>query len=338
MVADAKAYLVHELAGEFVTDLSSASGTYQLLNVRSLRWDGFLLGLAQIDEGMLPALEEATYTLRLRSEVSKEVGVSEPPALVLGLYDGGSMVLALTGLERGVAAVNLGTSAMVRVVSTEPILDDPRYMRLQTYYLLHGTWAPGGAVNNAGVVFEWLGRLLAIDDVYALLSSLRYERPPRPIFVPLLLGERIPLLRARGTLLNLTYDTSPRELVEAAAEGIALMLAVVGEALEDRGLGFDLMVAGGGLARYEYVLQVLANVFGRAVVRARDVDAVHVGNAILGVSAIDGVHSGRVASSLAEAVRGPTYPPRDTEVFRRRFELFKRVAAALEPLGDARWP
>ncbi len=45
-MADAKAYLVHELAGEFVTDLSSALGTYQLLNVRSLRWDGFLLGLA----------------------------------------------------------------------------------------------------------------------------------------------------------------------------------------------------------------------------------------------------------------------------------------------------
>ncbi|MEM0001456.1 MAG: FGGY family carbohydrate kinase [Desulfurococcaceae archaeon] len=61
LILDAKALLSTWFLNYPITDLSTASGTYQMLNISSLKWDSSILEIAGISEDQLPELNEAYY-------------------------------------------------------------------------------------------------------------------------------------------------------------------------------------------------------------------------------------------------------------------------------------
>lgn len=261
---DAKSFLLLRLVGRPVTDFSTATAT-QLMDVRALRWDPDLLGLVGISEDQLPeAAPPESLIGSLRPEAAEALGLSQKVELLAGVYDGGAVGLGLGAAETGVGAINLGTTAMVRVVSDRPVLDSSPRMRLQTYYLAGGRWFPGGAVNNAGSALQWLREVLGLDVREQEAAASTAEGPTDLLFLPFLTGERFPEIgpQACGVLFGLRAHHGRGHLVRAAMEGVAFALRLVLEALTENGLTPQRFRAGGGGARSDLWMRVLASVFG----------------------------------------------------------------------------
>jgi len=328
---DAKSFLISALAGELVTDLSTASGTYQMLNIHSLRWDDLALEVAGVDESSLPRLAEGDTLVAPRGKLASEAGL-EGVHLALGVYDGGSMVFGLTGGRGDVAVVNLGTSAMIRTTSSSPLVDPSPLMRFQTYYLLRGTWLSGGAVNNGAVAVDYVLRLLygsadrtTYEGVFSELSR-RVATEPRVLSVPLIFPERLPFVSSsrRMTLTGLALEVDRVDVVRAVIEGVLMLLALIAEAVGSCGVRYGEVRVGGKLSQYYFVRYVLSNLLRARVLYPRVPDAVHVGNSLLalratGTSEREVQHILENLISAAEVVE-PS--PEAVEVYRGLFREF----------------
>lgn len=327
MILDGKSLLTSWLLGYPVTDLSTASGTYQLLNIVQLTWDSLALEIAGVDENQLPELREAYFTDAITSSAAREIGFEPNTPLVLGLFDGGSMVYGLSRGRRGVAVVNLGTSAMLRTVASEPVVDSSPNMLLQTYYMMDRQWLCGGAINNAGAVVEYTLKLLGMDftDLQRILSSEPPNPSRTPLTIPLLYLERLPGLpqHVRFTVQGLTPETTREHIIWGVVEGVLMLLKLIDESLQSSGVGYSEIMVGGGLSQYSGVLKALSSLFSRRVGIVRGIEAPHIGQALLALK----VFSIRGIDCLLALVdRGVEYfrPSEDLHnLYSRKYSRFK---------------
>jgi len=222
--------------GRLRTSLSMASGTGLLAGNR---WDAELLGLLGVDPERLPPISD------------EPVGIHQP-----ALGDGACSNLGSGCGAPGRIALNLGTSAALRVVTTA---DEPPPPGLFRYRVDARRALVGGSVSAGASLLAWLGKTLRFDAEPRLA-----ERPPAAhglAFVPHLAGERSPGWRddVTGSLAGLTFATTQLDIAQAAVEGLSLELRRVADLLPSN----DELVVSGGLARNDDVLQIVADVLER---------------------------------------------------------------------------
>jgi glycerol kinase len=218
--------------------------------------------------------------------------VGETPASLLGTP---LRVAALAGDQqaaafaqgvqaRGEAKLTLGSSAMLDVhTGASPADATPGSYPLALWTLADGTRAfcLEGTVITAGTAVEWLVELgVARDaaDLSRLAESASSSGGVR--FLPALQGLGTPFLDdgARGAFLGLSRAAGKSELARALFEGIAQRCSDVCESLplSDGPLRVD-----GGLAQSDFLLRALADLSGREVQRAAEIEATALGAAFL---------------------------------------------------------
>ncbi|MFN3763441.1 MAG: FGGY-family carbohydrate kinase, partial [Anaerolineae bacterium] len=248
-------------------------------------------------------------------------------------YDGGAVGLGLGAVTPGMGAMNLGTTAMIRVVADRPALDSSPRMRLQTYYLAGGRWFPGGAVNNAGSVLQWLREVLGMDAAEQEIRAGTVKGPTDLLFLPFLTGERFPEIgpRACGVFFGLRAHHGPGHLARAAMEGVAFTLRLVLEALTENGLTPPRLRAGGGGTRSDLWMRILASVFGIPLEVPDVPEPALVGSGIL-VRTATGLPPDFPSAGIERPVR--TYEP-VTGWASRYQEQFAAFRALMADLGTA---
>ena len=196
-------YLFLRLTGELRTSLSLASGT-GLLNLSEGRWDEPLLDALGVDGDRLP---------RISDEPSGDVF---PP-----LGDGACSNVGAGCTTRDRAALMIGTSAALRVLfdaSHQATPAEPR-AGLFLYRLDDRRLVEGGSLSDGGNLWAWLQRTLKEVDS----TGIAEDEPAAHglTFLPLLGGERAPgwNARARGAISGLTFETTPRDIVQRRARG-----------------------------------------------------------------------------------------------------------------------
>ena len=343
---DSKSIITLHFLGYHVTDYSTASGTYQMLNVSTRKWDDLALELAGIDEKNLPELEEGDYVDVVRRSVARELEIDEKTPLVLSFYDGGAMIYVLTSSVSGIGVINMGTSAMIRVVYDKPVLDDENAMRFSTYYFYRGTWIPGGSISNAGIVLEHVIRLLNMNSNYAFDQVLYkvtrediLKRTPRPIVIPLLYPERIPLL---GKDLGMSIvgikplNTNPGDILLSTLEGIAFLLNYSANPLRERGIDFTEVRVGGGITSIPAVQLILASIFNKPVSRITTPHVSLIGNASIALKAVDESLSNKLRYQVeAEIESRKVHPdPEIVEFYKEIMNTYNRYLDVLYKLED----
>jgi gluconokinase len=230
-------YLLLRLTGELVTSVSMASGT-GVFDPNRLAWDGETLDAVGADVSQLPP-------------VSDEQVAGVWPAL----GDGACSNVGSGCMERGRAAVTIGTSAAARVVYAAPSTDPKPGLFL--YRVDDRRFCEGGALSDGGNLYAWLSATLR--------ESEPSDRADHGLtFLPFLGGERSLgwNVSRRGLIDGLAFDTSPGDIVQAALEGVAYRLADVLDAIG----GVESVVATGhALLVDDAWLQILADVVGRPV-------------------------------------------------------------------------
>jgi len=292
-----KEYVLRRWTGEYVVDLSVASGT-GLLNNETMEWDDDLLSLLGVTRGMFSALVEPTHVISsIRPEIRRELGLAESAVIVTGAADGALAHLATVGAGKEGVSLTVGTGAAIRRATDRPAVS--RHGETWCYYLADGCWLHGVLVQDAGGAFNWLvsefysGEIAADTarglNPYHTVNEIMRETPPGAnglYFLPFLGGERSPNLnpRLRGAMFGMTFSTRRSDLVRALVEGISYRLRSAYECLVEDGENMRIVVTGGFTSSAEWV-QTTSDFFGRKMLGSSQPDGSAWGAALIGMVA-----------------------------------------------------
>ncbi|MCF7890294.1 gluconokinase [Candidatus Bipolaricaulota bacterium] len=344
--ADVKSFLLKKLVDDFVTDPGIASSS-QILNINDLTWDDQLMELAGVGRDQLPRVGRGEEILgTLRSGLAEELGLKSDLEVVLGVYDGGAMVLGLGGVDGQGGVCNLGTTAMIRTCSEEPVLDDPEKRRLQTYALLPGKWAIGGAINNAGVGLRWFRDNFQPSGNYSsiIADAARVEPGSGGVFsLPYFTGERDPRIgnMATGSFFGLKDYHEKAHMARAILEGVAYSLNFVREAMMDNSIEYNRISIGGSGARSDLWPQIIADVTELPVRKTLTEDTTLIGGAMIGYKAM-GLYDSLEQASEKMVKTGKEFSPISKNVKRYEggYEFFKELVrefSKLYPMHDEKF-
>ena len=262
-----------------VTDPGNASCT-ALYDAAKGEWAQGLLDLFAVPREALP---EIVPTSGVVGETPAELlGACVPVAARAG--DQQASAFAQGVAKPGDAKLTLGTSAMFDVhTGDRPPETVMGAYGLALWWLPDGTRAfcLEGTVITAGSAIDWLVELGVAHDA-AELSALAMSVPSSGglVFVPALQGLGTPFMddAARGALLGITRGSGRAELARAAFEGVAQRCTDVCEAFP---LGAGPLRVDGGLAQSDFLVQALADLSGREIARAKEVETTALGATFL---------------------------------------------------------
>jgi gluconokinase len=330
-----KEHVLRRLTGELVVDHGIASGT-GLWNLAAEDWDEEALEYAGVTREQLPRPVPTTERLRLSADGARELGVPADTPLVIGAGDGPLANLGLGAIRPGAVACSIGTSGALRVVADAPRIDERG--SVFCYVLAPGRYVTGGAVNNGGIVLDWLGDAIAPDTEPEALLEAAGRVPAGSdgvLFLPQLLGERAPRWSGdpRGAYLGLTRAHRREHLVRAGIEGVCLQLAVVLASLEQAGVEIREIRATGGFSRSPLWRAILAAALGQPIGFTASPEGSSLGAALLGMTAIGLLDSLDRAAELVTVTSTEHPEPGDVEVYARRRPVFETAYDALLGVG-----
>jgi gluconokinase len=339
-----KEYVFYKLFGQFVIDHSIASAT-GLFNLVHLDWDEEALRLAGITPDQLSTLHPTTGMIRgMKPQYAEQFGLPEEIPFVLGAGDGVLANLGVYAMEKGVVAATIGTSGAVRAVVDKP-LTDPKG-RTFCYALTENHWVIGGAINNGGIVLQWVkdeltdslhgAEDMSDKEAYEQLNDVAAEVSPGSeglLFLPFLMGERAPYwnANARATYFGLAMHHHRKHLVRAAFEGVIYQMYNVVLALEDLTDKFLEVRATGGFNRSPLWRQIMADVFGTKVTVPDNYESSCWGAALLGLLAMGQIQSLDEAKNLVQLTNTHVPDAENTLIYNELMAIYLRIYDSLEP-------
>ena len=345
----AKDAMVARLTGNFVTDMSDASGM-DLYDLRAGTWSPRILAAADVAPAQLPAVHRSSDVVgEVLPSVAEEVGVAAGTPVVIG---GGDGVCASAGagvVGEGAAYNYVGSSAWIALATPRPLLD-PEYRTFCYCHLVPEMFMPTGTTQSAGAAYQWArdqigaGEAIAAQILhtspYELMNDRAAQSPPGAhglLFLPYLMGERSPYWnpKARGAFVGLTIRHTHADMLRAVLEGVTMNLCMTLDAFRAQGARVTAMRLIGGGAKGRLWNQIMADVYGIPVHRLAILDeATSMGAALaggVGVGLYPGFEMAAAMNPVAETLEPD---PRAQAVYADLYPLFRETYAALVPIYD----
>lgn len=331
-----KEYVFYKFFGEFLVDYSIASGT-GIFNLTNLNWDEDVLQLLGITKDNLSTPVPTTYqVIGLLKEWQEVLGINENTPFIIGAADGVLANLGVGAIKSNVTAITIGTSGAVRKVTNKPVTD--KNGRIFCYALTENLWVVGGAINNGGIVFQWIrDRLASLEvetalkngiDPYEYLTEIANGVKAGSeglIFLPYLTGERAPHwnANARGVFFGISNHHQKSHMIRAALEGVIYQLYSVYQILEELTGYSGEIRANGGFARSDLWSQIMADVFALKVKIPEIYESSAYGAAKLGLYSLGILIS--LDSDEPSSMRELTPHKEDTIVYQGLYGIFSRL-------------
>jgi gluconokinase len=296
-----KDFVAYRLTGRWATDVSLASTT-GLFNLQTQTWDAELLALAGVDEShVLEVIDSLETHGEISANAARETGLPKGVRVVAGGSDGALANLGAGVIEPGSSVITVGTSGALRRAVSEPLLDSKA--RTWCYRLSKHHLFAGGAINNAGLLLEWLResfyREFDRDAGFEALLSEATSIPPGAdglTVLPYLTGERSPHWQSdlEFTLHGARLRHTRAHIARAALESIAFCIADI-RAITGTDGPIKLT---GGITRSRIWMQTLADVLETPLEPVDAADASAIGAATIAR-----------ANLLGQSLEACTIPP-----------------------------
>ena len=280
-------WLIWNLTGEHVTDVSNASST-MIFDIDRLCWDELLCRRLNIPAAMLPRIvsnSEVYGTIR-PGIPGLEILAGVPVCGAAG--DQQAALLGQACIEPGQAKNTYGTGcfALMNTGSESP--------RSQNGLVTHCAWRIGGrttyalegSVFNAGSTIQWLR-----DELKIISTARECDELAETVadtggvyLVPAFTGLGAPWwdAYARGTILGLTRGTGRAHIARAVLEGIAYQVKDLLDAMEqDAGKRVEGLRVDGGASVSRFLMQFQADILRIPIDRPRSVETTAFGAAFL---------------------------------------------------------
>ena len=336
-----KDLLVYRLTGQFVTDYANAVST-GMCDVTTGDWDKQLLEIARISKNQLPEIRPTTAILELASNpLTLESIFPQNYPIILGAMDGVLSSLGAGAFKPGQVTTAIGSSGACRIASRSP-LTTPEFYGVWSYPLDDKIWFCGGAMNNGGLVTQWLAETFSNDqkadqdgyeDLFAQAASVN-QGADELIFLPYLYGERAPIYdeHARGVFFGVTPLHTRGHFVRAGLEGILFAMYSIFKTLQKAAPSDQDIWGTGGYVKSDLMLQIQADIFGRPIHVRHTSEGSTIGAAMLALKALEQIES--YEDIIDQIQNKRTINPNHTahHTYQKIFPLFLDLYKRLEPL------
>ncbi len=316
-------WLYLQLCGERRCAHGMATGT-GLYDPAALDWDGGMLRTSGIARSQLSPLGDQPLALLPRHCPRFPTLASARWFPAIG--DGAASNLGSGATAPGLAALNFGTSAAVRVMNRSGARSATRApFGLFCYRVDEARTLIGGAISNAGNLRAWCLRELRLPESEDAIEQALAGRPGPDhglSVLPFWSAERAPTWRedVSGAVVGIHHATTALDLLQAITEASYQRLATIIELVIGRGPA-PRFIVGGGIQRSPASLQRLADVLGHPLTALDEAEASLRGAAVFALEKL-----GR-ASRLG-TVTGRTVRPR--AILAARYAEQRRRLAGLE--------
>ena len=323
-------FLIWHLTGGRVhaTDVSNASRTllYRLGLEEQGGWSEAMCSLFRVPMNMLPDVRPNAADFGLSDEAL--FGKALPILSAAG--DQQSALVGQGCLSPGMAKITYGTGAfLVANSGTEKPESKNRLLGTVGYETAEGgAMALEGSIFNAGTVVKWLRDDLGLISDAAESEAMAEALPGNGgvYIVPAFTGLGAPHWNAdaRGTISGITRATTAAHLVRAGLEAVAYQTRDLLDAFEADGVEIRELRVDGGMVANDWLMQFLADVCARPVVRPHYREMTALGAAALAAMQLGWMDA---AAWQAREVKGVRFEPQMDE--EQRAALLKGWSAAL---------
>jgi xylulokinase len=302
-------FLVYRLSGEYVLDHHSASHFNPLYDIHRLDWSE---RYAEDIVGAIPLPRLAwpgQVVGAVSSRAAQETGLRPGTPVTAGTIDAVAEALSVGVMQPGDLMMMYGTTTYLILVLDRPATPDETLWH--SAYAFPGLYDLEAGMATTGALTRWFRDQFAQQELsaeraggpnaYTLLTQEAEAVPPGSeglVVLPYFSGERTPLNdpQARGVIAGLSLAHGRGHLFRAILEAIAYGVAHNMEAMQAAGAQPRRVVAVGGGAKSELLLQLVSDVTGIE----QELPAQTIG-ASYGDAFLAGLATGLVAkSALAE--------------------------------------
>jgi sugar (pentulose or hexulose) kinase len=276
---------------EVASDSSNALKTgYDLIHEQ---WPCKVLAELGVPEQVLPAVVRSGTTIgTVCAEAATITGIPAGTPIIAGMTDGCAAQISAGALQRGSWSSVLGTTLVLKGVSTELILDPAGV--IYSHRSPDGNWLPGGASNTGAAI---LAQRFPGRDLNGLGAQAANREPPNLIAYPLVSrGERFPFAAPDAEGFVLGDASNEIDFFAALLQGVSFIERLCFDRVDMLGIpvGGDVSLTGGG-TRNRYWCQLRADVLGRPVRLPENAEPAF-GMAML--AAAEGRHLGEVVKQM----------------------------------------
>lgn len=195
-----------------------------------------------------PLIGSGDIAGELSKDAAQAMGLKAGIPVAAGGADAACSAYGSNLTQAGQAQINLGTAMQIFAIRDQAVLG--KNISTHLYRSVESNYYAMAAMQNAGIAFEWLRRILGLswEEMYHE-AFVQTQSSKGLIFLPYLTGERTPHLNpyAQACWQGMRLEHERCHLIRAAFEGVAFALKDGLMALEATGIQPDyLRLAGGG--------------------------------------------------------------------------------------------
>lgn len=293
-----KDFINFMLTGCMATDYSEAS-CFFLMDSEKRCWSESALTLFGLQPDQLPELKLSSEVIgQVTSQAAEITGLPPGIPVVAGTSDMAASLLGSGVYEPGMASDSTGTSTLITIVSSRPLL----HPRVNNLHLANPAWGGFTILDAGGDAVRWARLALSKNQVtHAEILQEAASVPPGAeglLFLPYLTGERLAdKTNSRAQFFGLQRKHHRGHLFRAVLEGVAFASWRNLRQLQSCGHNPEQMIASGGGARSRLWLEIKASAYNLPILSTRNQE-----NGVTGSAIIAGVGVGLYAD-FASGVR-----------------------------------
>ena len=256
VVTTSDSWLIHQLTGEFVTDVSTASRSLTT-SLDSTEWDRELLDLFELGDEQLPKILPSDA---IAGSTTAFGGLMPVGGLIV---DQQAALLAENCLAPGEAKCTFGTGAFLLANTGHGALRSSAGLAASVAWTVKDepTYCFDGQVYTAASAVRWLQQLGFIKAASEL--DIVAAKDSEGVFsVPAFAGLAAPWWspESKASITGMTLSTGPEHIVLAVLQGIAAQVAELGALVaSDIGQPLQRLRVDGGLTQSRVLMQAVAD-------------------------------------------------------------------------------
>lgn len=347
-IFECKDYIRFRLTGEARAELTDYSGA-NLINLQTRQYDRRILELLRLEciEDMLPPLAYSGEICGfITNEAALKTGLAEGTPVAGGMFDIDACAIAVDAAKEDRLCMIAGTWSINEYIRKKPVTDGSVELNslfcMPDYYLVEESSATS-AGNNEWFISTLLPEFKAqlhLDGlpVYDEINRLVDEISPLefcPIFTPFLMASNVHP-NAKASFVGISSYHTRAHLMRSIYEGIAFCHKYHFEKLmKTRELPLESIQLAGGAAKSKVWSQMFADIMEYPVA-VMDVNETGALGCAMTAAVATGRYEdfGQAAQEMVQ--RSATIQPRPeyAEIYRRKYNIYKKVLLSLDNLWD----
>ncbi|WP_435354438.1 xylulokinase [Emticicia sp. SJ17W-69] len=325
--------------GEIFTDpLNASKAFYQ----EGKGYDIAVLNDLGISPESLPPVKPIGFEVPISKELIINYNLNTDCKFILTTYDAICAVIGSSNGDSNNACDVSGTVTSVRMLHEQELKSNNTILLVQHIEFLNN-YLIGASNNLGGGIIEWFKQAFynsENDNAYFQMDNQAQQSTIGAggvIFLPYLLGERAPFTspNASGSFFGINRSTTLKDFTRAVFESAAFVTRDLLELIENSGVTVQSLTVSGGLARFDLINQIKADVCNKPVYVVDNFESTSIGAFLLMALAQKKFLTLKEGLKKVVKVRKVIYPSEKNRVlYDNYFHLYKSLNERLTPLYD----